>query len=92
MLEKEIEKYLSERIKSLSGLCLKFVSPGLSGVPDRIIILNGKVHFVELKNETRRLSSVQKVIHRRFEKAGKKVHVINSKKGVDEFVRSIQTA
>jgi hypothetical protein len=32
------------------GLCLKFVSPGHNGVPDRIIIMpGGKVSFVELK-------------------------------------------
>ena len=46
--EKQIEKYLVKKIKDKKGLCLKFESPGYSGVPDRIIILKNKpVAFVE---------------------------------------------
>ena len=33
--EKQIEKYLRLRIEERGGVCLKFVSPGQDGVPDR---------------------------------------------------------
>ena len=49
-LEKEIEKKLVNVVKHHGGLCLKWVCPGWSGVPDRIVLLpGGKVIFVELK-------------------------------------------
>ena len=50
-LEKEIELKLKVLVEGkLGGLCLKWVCPGWSGVPDRILLLpGGKIHFVELK-------------------------------------------
>lgn len=49
-LEKDIEKALGRMIVRHGGLCLKWVCPGWSGVPDRIILLPaGHVMFVELK-------------------------------------------
>lgn len=53
-LEKDIERALVDMIKRHGGLCLKWVCPGWSGVPDRIILLPGaRVLFVELKRSTR---------------------------------------
>lgn len=52
MLEKEIEKKLRTGVKKLGNgaLCLKFESPGFTGVPDRLILLpGGKIIFAELK-------------------------------------------
>lgn len=50
MLEKDIESKLRKSIKPLGARCLKFVSPGFLGVPDRIILIpGGKVIFAELK-------------------------------------------
>ena len=50
VLEKEVEQNLREMVKRNGGLCLKWVCPGWSGVPDRIILLpGGKVIFCELK-------------------------------------------
>jgi hypothetical protein len=49
-LEKEIEKKLRRMVESRGGWCLKWVCPGWSGVPDRILLLpGGLVMFVELK-------------------------------------------
>lgn len=49
-LEKEIEEKLVGIVKRHGGLCLKWVCPGWSGVPDRIVLLpGGRIHFVELK-------------------------------------------
>lgn len=49
-LEKDIEKSLCRMVGRHGGLCLKWVSPGRAGVPDRIILLPGRrILFVELK-------------------------------------------
>lgn len=49
-LEKEVEGKLTDMVKSLGGWCLKWVCPGWSGVPDRILLLpGGRVFFVETK-------------------------------------------
>ena len=48
--EKEIEKKLRKMVKKYGGRCEKWVCPGCSGVPDRILLLpGGKVMFVETK-------------------------------------------
>nr|DAH39028.1 MAG TPA: Nuclease [Caudoviricetes sp.] len=50
MLENYYENKLRKRVKSLGAVCLKFVSPGYTGVPDRIILMpGGRVAFVEMK-------------------------------------------
>ena len=49
-LEKDVEQKLRKTVEKHGGLCLKWVCPGWSGVPDRIILLpGGKVMFVETK-------------------------------------------
>ena len=49
-LEKDIERKLRRAVERLGGKCLKWVCPGWSGVPDRLILLpGGRICFVELK-------------------------------------------
>ena len=50
MREKTIEQKLVQVVKAKGGIAPKFVSPGFSGVPDRLILLpDGKCGFVEVK-------------------------------------------
>lgn len=49
-LEKEVESALRTLVRRHHGKCLKWVSPGAAGVPDRIVLMpGGRVYFVELK-------------------------------------------
>lgn len=49
-LEKDIESKLRRMVEKHGGKCLKWVCPGWSGVPDRIILLPGAVViFAETK-------------------------------------------
>ena len=60
-LEKEIEKKLRTAVEDAGGKCLKWVCPGWSGVPDRIVLLpGGRIVFVETKRpKGGRLSKMQ---------------------------------
>lgn len=71
MRENYYENKLRRKIRALGcgAVCLKFVSPGYTGVPDRIILLpGGHVIFVELKQpgkvERERQRYVQSVLRR----------------------------
>ena len=49
-LERDIERKLRVNVERLGGRCLKWVCPGWSGVPDRLVLLpGGRICFVELK-------------------------------------------
>ena len=71
-LEKEIEKKLTDMVKSHGGMCLKWVCPGWSGVPDRILLLpGGLVVFVETKRpKGGKISALQKWWQHRLTKLG----------------------
>lgn len=59
--ESAVEKRLVDGVNELGGECLKFVSPSLAGVPDRIILMpGGVVSFVEVKREGETLSDRQR--------------------------------
>ena len=82
MKESQIERRLVEGVKRLGGMCLKFVSPGTLGVPDRIIITaKGRVIFIELKTETGRITKIQRYVIGEMQKRGADARVV---KGIDE--------
>ena len=60
MREKLIEQQLIKSVKDIGGIALKIVSPGLDGMPDRLILLpNRKVAFVEVKAPGKTLRPLQ---------------------------------
>lgn len=90
MFEKDIEKYLRESIKQAGGECLKWVSPGTAGVPDRIVIWpDGRIVFVELKRPFEKPRPVQRVVLRRLYHLGCRVVVMDNRKSVEGFIRWI---
>jgi len=87
MLEKTIEKYLVQQVKSVGGLALKWVSPGHAGVPDRIVFFpGGCVVLVELKAPGKKPTPLQTKIHENLKKLGAKVDVIDSMDEVKKFI------
>lgn len=62
MREKTIEQKLVQAVKAKGGIAPKFVSPGFSGVPDRLILLpDGKCGFVEVKAPGRKATAAAEV-------------------------------
>ena len=78
MREKEIEQKLVDTVKKHGGICPKFVSPGFSGMPDRIVLLpKGKFAFVELKAPNKKPRPLQVARHKLLMGLGFRVYVID---------------
>ena len=79
MREKSIVSKRAAEVRRRGGLAPKFVSPGLDGVPDRLILLpGGKAAFAELKAPGKTLRPLQAVRKRQLEALGFRVFVIDS--------------
>ena len=79
MRERQIEQCLTQAVRQHQGLCPKWVSPGLDGVPDRIILLpGGRIAFAELKAPGRPLRPLQRRRRAQLEALGFRVYVIDN--------------
>lgn len=89
-MERKIEIKLKKEIEKLGGLCIKFISPSMAGVPDRIILLpKGKICFAELKAPGEKLRPLQLKRKKQFESLGFKVYVVDSFEKVDELLKDV---
>lgn len=90
MRESQIEARLVQGVKAKGGMCMKFISPGLPGVPDRIVITpTGRICFVELKTEIGRLASIQKWVIGELQKRGAEVRVVKGADAVKQFLEEV---
>jgi hypothetical protein len=85
-MENSIEKYLKRKVEKNGGICLKFVSPGYTGVPDRLCIFKNKFFFVETKDTGKELRPRQLFVKKILESFGLKVYKADSKEIVNEIL------
>lgn len=91
MRESAVENKLRDAAKKRGGIALKFTSPGLSGVPDRLIILpDGKYAFVEVKRPGGKTRPIQEIRHRQLRNLGCKVYVLDHPNQIQELINEIQ--
>lgn len=91
MLEKDIESWLNKQVEKMGGLAFKFVSPGNPGVPDRIYILpNGRVWFVELKQQLGRASNIQKKQRQRLLELGCNYRLVRGMDDARAYVEELK--
>lgn len=89
--EKEIEQKLRQSVKTMGGICPKFVSPGYDGMPDRLILLpNGKIAFAEIKAPGEKPRPIQLARHRLLKSLGFKVYVIDDVNQIGGVLDEIQ--
>ena len=94
--ERDIEKYLTRRVREAFGaaaLCRKVTWQGRCSAPDRVVMLPqtainkcGTV-WVELKRPGEKPTRAQSAEHLRMMRAGQCVCVLSSQDDVDLFVR-----
>ena len=90
MPEKQIERYLVDRVKLLGGRAYKFTSPAHRGVADRVVCLpNGQTWFVEVKTEGGRLSALQKVFMSDMALMRQKYVCLWNKKQIDGWLDEV---
>lgn len=90
MKEYAVEKHLISVTQACGGMCIKFTSPGMSGVPDRIVILpGGKIGFAELKAPGKKPRRLQKAVIRDLYRRGCRVATIDNLKSVEGFIRRL---
>lgn len=87
LIEADIEHHLVRELTQRGHLCLKLHTPGFSGVPDRMCLLQGgRVAFVELKAPGKKPEPHQARRIALLRSLGFTVEVIDTLIGVDQFV------
>ena len=71
MKESIIEARLRKAVERAGGKCMKWVCPGHTGVPDRIIIMpGGRVYFAETKAPGEKERARQEYVQRKLKELG----------------------
>lgn len=87
MRERDVEQALLRAVRKAGGLCLKFVSPGWSGAPDRLcLFIGGRMAFVEVKRPGGKPRPLQTQRARQLEKLGFPVFVLDRKEQIPELL------
>lgn len=90
MKESKVEKELAKHVHDRGGLCLKFVSPGWAGAPDRVVHPgDGRTIYVETKRPGGRLRPLQAKRHEQLQGAGMDVRTVDSIDGVIDFILEV---
>lgn len=90
MRERSVEAYLLHRVKEVGGLCLKFVSPGMSGVPDRLVLYRAGAFFVEVKKKGLKPEPLQIEVHKIIKAQGLEVWVVDDRDSINKFISYLQ--
>lgn len=91
MREKYIEQKLVAAVRNQHGMCPKFVSPGMSGMPDRIIFLpDGKTGFVEVKAPGKKPRALQLKRHAQLRALGFRVFVLDDPGQIGGIIEEIK--
>ena len=90
MSEKSIEQKLVQAVKAMGGIAPKFISPGWSGMPDRIILLPvGRIAFVEVKAMGRKPRPLQLHRHGLLRRLGFRVFVLDDVGQINKIMEEI---
>ena len=91
MREKKVEAELVKEVKNRGGKAYKFVSPGIDGVPDRLVLLpHGKLGFCELKRPGEKMRILQEKRKRQLESLGFLVFCVDGIEQIGGVLDAIQ--
>ena len=92
MKESVVEKKFVTEVKKRGGLAVKFVSPGLNGVPDRLVLFPGvRMAFVELKAPGETMRPLQQYRARQLAALGFRVYTVDHTDLIGGILDEIQT-
>lgn len=84
ILEHVLEKKLVDAVKQIGGLCLKLTN--YKGIPDRMVLYNGKAVFVEMKQKGKPLRMEQEMWKRLLEGKGFEHYLIDDAEGINALI------
>lgn len=91
MREKTIEQKFREAVRAVGGVAVKFTSPGLDGMPDRLALLpGGRMAFVEVKAPGKKPRPLQLARHRMLRRLGFRVYVLDDEKQIGGMIDEIR--
>lgn len=91
MQEKYIEQKLVAAVKSMGGMAPKFVSPGIDGMPDRIVLLPmGRIAFVECKATGKKMRPLQNKRKKQLKALGFLVYCLDDVEQIGGILSEIQ--
>ena len=91
MREKVLEQKLVTAVKKSGCAAPKFVSPGLDGMPDRLVLLPvGMMGFVEVKAPGEKPCPLQLARHRMLRGLGFKVYVLDEEEQIGGILDAIR--
>lgn len=89
--EKAIEASLVGEVKRRGGMCPKFTSPGMGGMPDRLVLLpHGRFCFVEVKAPGEKPRPLQVHRHKQLRRLGFKVYVLDGPEQIEGILDGIE--
>lgn len=89
--ESKIEQKLKRAVEKRGGLCLKFISPSYTGVPDRLILIAfGKVAFVEIKAPGKKPRPLQLARINKIRSLGFLVYVLDNEQDIEKILDEIE--
>lgn len=87
MRESRLERLFRNEVEKHGGIALKFTSPGMRGVPDRVVLIpGGRVVFAELKAPGKQPTPLQEKRASQLKVIGFKVYCVDSILGIHEFI------
>jgi hypothetical protein len=85
-LESSLEERCVRRVETLGGVALKLQMPGVRGFPDRTVLIEGRVFFVEFKRSKGGVvSTQQRRWHERLRRLGFYCATVDSEEDFDSL-------
>ena len=90
MRERQVEQKLVKAVRAAGGICPKLVSPGMDGMPDRLVMLPGcRMAFVEVKAPGESPRPLQTHRHRQLRALGFPVFVLDDPEKVPWILEEV---
>ena len=90
--EKKIEQGLVKAVRAAGGICPKFVSPGMDGMPDRVLLMPGcRLGFVEVKAPGKSPRPLQINRHKALRSLGFPVFVLDDPEKIPTIIEEVKT-
>lgn len=89
--EAKIERTLREAAEAAGGRAYKFISPGVIGVPDRIVVLpGGMVCFVEVKAPGEKPRPSQRHVLRQLYRLGARTATVDNERTARRLIERMR--